>query len=144
MGTHSIIYISPKIVQKKDLLLNTNSCAQCTARPNKLKCCSVSRERIIAGLNKKNRWLVLKNWTLWWFEGRSFLFLINFYWNISDLQCCINFYCTAKWISYMCTYILFLFGFPSHLDHHRALSKLSCDIQYVLISYIFYTSQFLN
>ena len=27
--------------------------------------------------------------------GRSFLFLINFYWNISDLQC-INFYCTAK------------------------------------------------
>ena len=60
LGTHNLIYISPKIVQKEDVLLSTNSCAQCTVRPNKLKC-SVSRERIIAGLNKESRWLVLKN-----------------------------------------------------------------------------------
>ena len=31
------------------------------------------------------------------------------------------------------------FGFPSHLGHHRALSRISCAIQYVL-SYLFYLS----
>ena len=34
-----------------------------------------------------------------------------------------------------------LFGFPSHLGHHRALSRVPCAIQYVLISYLFYTQQ---
>ena len=29
--------------------------------------------------------------------------------------------CIAKWISYMYTYIPSVFGFPSHLGHHRAL-----------------------
>ena len=32
------------------------------------------------------------------------------------------------------------FGFPSHLGHHRALSRIPCVIQQVLISYLFYTS----
>ena len=32
-----------------------------------------------------------------------------------------------------------LLGFPSHLGHHRALSRVPCAIQYVLISYLFYT-----
>ena len=31
------------------------------------------------------------------------------------------------------------FGFPSHLDHHRVLSRISCAIQSVLIIYLFYT-----
>ena len=29
-----------------------------------------------------------------------FFSFLNFYWSIVDLQCCISFYCTAKWISY--------------------------------------------
>ena len=33
------------------------------------------------------------------------------------------------------------FGFPSHLGHHRALSRVPCAIQQVLISYLFYTQQ---
>ena len=34
-------------------------------------------------------------------------------------------------------YSLF-FGSPSHLGHHRALRRVSCAIQYVLMSYLFY------
>ena len=39
---------------------------------------------------------------------------------------------------YIYTYPLF-FGFPSHLGHHSALSRVPWAIQYVLISYLFYT-----
>ena len=39
---------------------------------------------------------------------------------------------------YIYIYPLF-FGFPSHLGHHSALSRVPCAIQYVLISYLFYT-----
>ena len=38
-------------------------------------------------------------------------FFFNFYWSIVDLQCCVSFSCTAKWINY--TYIhSFLDSFP--------------------------------
>ena len=32
-----------------------------------------------------------------------------------------------------------LFGFPSHLGHHRALSRVLCAVQQVLISHLLYT-----
>ena len=35
---------------------------------------------------------------------------------------------------YMYTYPLFL-GFPSHLGHHRALNRVPCAMQQVLVSY---------
>ena len=31
-----------------------------------------------------------------------------------------------------------IFGFPSYLGHHRALSRVPCAVQQVLISYLFY------
>ena len=43
----------------------------------------------------------------------SDFFFFNFYWSIVDLQCCVNFRCTAKWISYTYTSIhSFLDSFP--------------------------------
>ena len=32
------------------------------------------------------------------------VFFHLFYWNIVGLQCFVNFYCTAKWFSYVCLY----------------------------------------
>ena len=55
-------------------------------------------------------------------------FFLSFYWSIVALQCCISFYCIAKWISCTCTYILF-FWFPSNLGHHRVLSRVPHAIQ---------------
>ena len=50
-----------------------------------------------------------------------FIFYFNFYWSVVDLQCCISFRCTAKWISYTYTYI-HSFRFFSHIGHYRVLS----------------------
>ena len=39
---------------------------------------------------------------------------------------CVSFCCTAKWISCTHTIQSLIFGFPSHLSHHRALSSFLC------------------
>ena len=44
-------------------------------------------------------------------RNKSQDFFFNFYWSLVDLQCCVRFRCTAKWISYMYTYIHSFFFF---------------------------------
>ena len=53
--------------------------------------------------------------------GRPRTSQLIFYWSIVELQCCVNYSCTAKWFSYTFIYILFHFLF------HYGLSQ---DIEY--------------
>ena len=69
----------------------------------------------------------------------SHLFLLSyFYWSIVALQCCVSFYCIAKWISHTYTYFPPFFGCPSHLGHCSALSRIPCVLQCVPMSCLFY------
>ena len=72
-----------------------------------------------------------------------FLFFINVYWCIVALQYCIR--CRYIQLSYtvnqLYVYIDPSFQTSFHLGNHRALSRVPCSIQQVLISFLFYTQQ---
>ena len=71
-------------------------------------------------------------------KDERYIFLKKFI-GVQHLQCCITFRCTAKWISYMYTYIhSFFFRFFSHIGHYRVLNRIPSAIQHVLISCLFY------
>jgi len=50
----------------------------------------------------------------------TYLFLI-LYWSIVNLQCCVSFMCTAKWVHYA---YLFFFRLFSHIDYYRVHGPL--------------------
>ena len=60
---------------------------------------------------------------------------IYFYWNIVNLQCCVNFYHTAKWFSYMyvcvCVSIyiyIHIYIFFSIIIYHRIVNIVYCSV----------------
>ena len=79
------------------------------------------------------RWCCNKNLkymsSAYFFFSKIFLSFFFFNWSIFlvPLHCSVSFCSTANWISY--TYIPSFFGFPSHLDCHRAPSRIPCAIQ---------------
>ena len=42
----------------------------------------------------------------------------------ADLQCCVSFTCTAKWVSYIYTYMHSFFRFFSHIGYYRVLNRV--------------------
>ena len=42
----------------------------------------------------------------------------------ADLQCCVSFRCTTKWVSYIYTYMHSFFRFYSHIGHYRVLNRV--------------------
>ena len=74
-----------------------------------------------------------------------YLFILNFYCGIFDLQCCVNFRCPAKWINCTYTYIHSFFRCFSHIGHYKVLSRVPCAIigaynRFLLVVYFTYSS----
>ena len=42
----------------------------------------------------------------------------------ADLQCCVSFRCTTKWVSYIYTYMHSFFRFYAHIGHYRVLNRV--------------------
>ena len=52
---------------------------------------------------------ICAHWEAFW--GKALIFLNLFHWSIVDLQCCMSFWCIAKWFSYTHMYS-FMHSFP--------------------------------
>ena len=77
------------------------------------------------------------------------------YWSIVDLQCCVNFFCTAKWLSFIYIYIYiyiytrthinvyiysFSYSFPYGLSQDIEYSSLCYTVRTLLSIYPIYNS----
>ena len=66
-----------------------------------------------------------------------FSLILVFYWSMADLQC-VNFYCTAKWLSYTYTYILFYnlfyYDLSQDIKQHPVLYRRTLlSILYIIV-----------
>ena len=58
-------------------------------------------------------------------EARNifFFFLINFFWSIGDLECCVSFRCAAKGTGHNIHICTFFFRFFPHIGYHRVMNR---------------------
>ena len=71
-------------------------------------------------------------------------FFFNFYWSIVDLQCCVSFRCTAKWIIYTYAYIhSFLDSFPIEAITEYWVEFPVLYSRYLLVIYFIYSSVYM-
>ena len=56
------------------------------------------------------------------------------------VECCVHFWCTARW--FCCTYVIFIFfRFSPHTGYHRILGRVPCVTQSVFVDiYFIYSS----
>ena len=86
-------------------------------------------------------WLINNSWNSWTFKT------VLFYWSTVDVQCCVNFWCTAKqFIHFIYIYIYthtytFFFTFVSIMVYHKILNIVPCAIEWDLV-HPFYIYQF--
>ena len=68
----------------------------------------------------------------------------TYIWSIVDLQCSVNFRCTAKLISYTHNTVT-LFRLFSHIGYYRTLHRVPCAIKrFLLIIYFLYSYVYVN
>ena len=68
-----------------------------------------------------------------------------FYWSVVDLQCCVSFRCTAKWISYTYTYIhSFLGSFPIYVITEYWVEFPVLYSRSLLVIYFIYSSVYMS
>ena len=69
----------------------------------------------------------------------------NFYWSIVDLQCCVSFRCTAKWVTYTNTYIhSFLDSFPISVITEYWVEFPVLYSRSLEVTYFIYTSVYMS
>ena len=79
------------------------------------------------GANVEGSFLSTLRFKLLWF----LMSLYFFHWSRVDLQCCVIFRYTAKWIIYIYIYTIFIFF--SFIGYFKILNIVPCVIRYVLL-----------